>query len=171
MLRQGKIAFQKQLGAIDHGMHEKIFSLWHMSDFIPCENLIHRKAVTILHNFLSCSTLFLINEIADKKVHCSGAFYQILQCFQYFLVRLLIYPVITVNNLEIKPLCVVDSCIYSATMTKVWLVDGSYDSRIFLLISICNLCSSILGAVINYQNLHFLASWQKRLDTFFHICF
>ena len=81
VLWQSQIALKKQLGTVDHGMHKKIFSLWHVAYFIPGKNLVHWQAVAVLHNFLAGSTLFLIYEIADKKVNGLGAFYQFFQGF------------------------------------------------------------------------------------------
>ena len=64
-----------------------------------------------------------------------------------------------------------DTGVYGAAVAKVWLMDGADDVRIFLLILICDLCSSVLGTVIDYKNLYFVSSRKKRLDTLLHISF
>ena len=125
MLRQSQVALKEKLGTVDHGVHEKIFSLWHVTYFIPGENLVHWQAVTILHNLLAGSTLFLVYKVTDEKVNCFGAFYQLFQSFQDFFVGFFIYPVIAVYNLKIETLGIVDAGVYSAAVAKVWLMDGA----------------------------------------------
>lgn len=118
MLRQSQVALKEKLGTVDHGVHEKIFSLWHVTYFIPGENLVHWQAVTILHNLLAGSTLFLVYKITDEKINCFGAFYQLFQSFQDLFVGFFIYPVIAVYNLEIEPLGIVDTGVYGAAVAR-----------------------------------------------------
>lgn len=139
---------------IDHGVHEKIFSLWHVTYFIPGENLVHWQAVTILHNLLAGSTLFLVYKVTDEKVNCFGAFYQLFQSFQDFFVGFFIYPVIAVYNLEIEPLGIVDTGVYGAAVAKVWLMDGADNAWIFLLVFICDLGCSVLGSIVRTDLSH-----------------
>ena len=159
MLRQSQGALKEKLGTVDHGVHEKIFSLWHVTYFIPGENLVHWQAVTILHNLLAGSTLFLVYKVTDEKVNCFGAFYQLFQSFQDFFVGFFIYPVIAVYNLEIEPLGIVDTGVYGAAVAKVWLMDGADNAWIFLLVFICDLGCSVLGSIVNYKDLYFISAW------------
>ena len=115
--------------------------------------------MTVLHNLLAGGTLLLVYEITDKKVNGLGTLYQLFQGFQDFFVGLFVYPVVAVNDLEIKALGIVDTCVYSAAVTKVWLVDGADNAWIFLLVLICDLCSSVLGSVVDYKDLYLISSW------------
>ena len=159
MLRQGQVALKEQLGAVDHGVHEKIFSLWHMTNLIPGEDLIHWQAVTVLHNLLAGSALFLVYKVTDEKVNCFGALYQLFQSFQDLFVGFFIYPVITVYNLEIEALGIVDASVYGAAVAKVWLMNGADNAWIFLLVFICDLGCPVLGSIVNYKDLYFVSSW------------
>ena len=159
MLRQSQVALKEKLGTVDHGVHEKIFSLWHVTYFIPGENLVHWQAVTVLHNLLAGRTLFLVYKVTDEKVNCFGAFYQLFQSFQDFFVGFFIYPVIAVYNLKIETLGIVDAGVYSAAVAKVWLMDGADNAWIFLLVFICDLGCSVLGSIVNYKDLYFISAW------------
>ena len=159
MLRQSQVALKEKLGAVDHGVHEKIFSLWHVTYFIPGENLVHWQAVTVLHNLLAGRTLFLVYKVTDEKVNCFGAFYQLFQSFQDFFVGFLVYPVIAVYYLEIEALGIVDTGVYGAAVAKVWLMDGADNAWIFLLVFICDLGCSVLGSIVNYKDLYFISAW------------
>ena len=69
VLWQSQIALKEQLGTVDHGMHEKIFSFRHMSYFVPGEDLVHWQAVAVLHDLLAGCALLLIYKVADEKVY------------------------------------------------------------------------------------------------------
>ena len=68
MLRQLQSTVMKKFCPVDHRVHQKIFSLMHMY-LIPAKNLIYRKTVPVLHNSFSFRPLFLIDKIADQKIH------------------------------------------------------------------------------------------------------
>ena len=136
----------------------RYFSLWHVTYFIPGENLVHWQAVTVLHNLLAGRTLFLVYKVTDEKVNCFGAFYQLFQMFHGFLCRILHLPIIAVYNLKIETWHCGCRC-YSAAVAKVWLMDGTDNAWIFLLVFICDLGCSVLGSIVNYKDLYFISAW------------
>ena len=142
MLRKLQSTFVEQFSTVDHGMHEEIFSLRH-THLVPLKDFIYRETVSVLHDLFPCCTLFLIYEIADQKVNSLWSADEFFQSFEDLLIRFCIYPVITVHNLEIKSACISDSCIDCFAVAAVFLVDCLDDRRIFLCISICNLCCAV----------------------------
>ena len=51
-------------------------------------------------------------------------------------------------------------------MAAIFLMYGFYDSWIFLGIIICDLGSTVTGAIIYNDDLHFLSSDQQGIDAF-----
>ena len=166
MLRKLHSTVMEKFCTVYHGMHKEILAFFHVAYLIPSENLVCRKTVSVLHDLFAGSSLLLINEITDEKIHGLSPTCQFIKCFQDLIVGVLIYPVITVHNLEIKSCCVFDSCVDCLSMASIFLMYGFYDSWIFLGIIICDLGSTVTGAIIYNDNLHFLSSDQQGIDAF-----
>ena len=161
MLRQLQTAVMKQLCTIDHRMHKKIFALWHMSYFIPAKYFVLRKTPAVLHDLFTCCSLFLIYKIADKKIHCFRSAQQLIQSFQNADISFFIYPVITVHNFKIQTCSIPDSCIYSLSMSTIFLMNCFHNSRIFFRIGICDLCSSVRGSVIHHKDFYLFSAYEQ----------
>ncbi len=58
MLGQLKTAVVKQLGSVDHGVHEKIFSFFHVAHLLPAKNLFCGETVSVLHDFFLVAPCF-----------------------------------------------------------------------------------------------------------------
>ena len=166
MLRKLHSTVMEKFGTVDHGMHKKVLAFFHVAYFVPAKDLVCRETVSVLHDFFTGSTLLLIDKIADEKIHRIGSAGKIIKCLQDLIVSVLIYPVIAVHNFEIKAGCVFDSCIDCLSMAAVFLVDGFYDSWIFLCIVIRDLGSTVAGAIIYNDDLHFFSSDQQGIDAF-----
>jgi len=166
MLRKFHSTVMKKFGTVDHGMHKKVLAFFHMAYFVPSENLVCWKTVSVLHDLFAGSSLLLIDEITDKKIHSLGSAGEIVKCLQDLIIGILIYPVIAVHNFEIKSCCVFDSCVHCLSMAAVFLMDGFYDGWIFLGIIICNLGSTVTGTIIYNDDLYFLSSDQQGIDAF-----
>ena len=170
MLRKLHSTFMQKFGTVNDRMHQKVFTLRHMHA-VPSENLIYRQTMTVLHNFLAGCPLLLINKIADQHIHGLRSTNEFPQCVQNLCVGFFIYPVIAVYDLEIKACGIADTGIDSFSVSAIFLMDSLYDRRIFLCICIGNLCCTVRRSIIHYKDFHILSALQKRLDTFFHICF
>ena len=156
----------EKFGAVYHRMHKEVLAFFHVAYLIPSEDLVCRKTVSVLHDLFAGSALLLINEITDEKIHGLSPTCQFIKRFQDLIVGVLIYPVITVHNLEIKSCCVFDPGVDCLSMAAIFLVYGFYDSWIFLGIIICNLSSTVAGTIIYNDDLHFLSSDQQGIDAF-----
>ena len=110
---------------------------------IPGENLIHRKAVAILHDSLLGSALFLVYKIADQKIHRLWSSCKIFQCLKNFFIGFPMYPVITVHNFKVKTAGIAQPGVYRLTVSAVFLMNGFYDRGIFFRIIIGDLRRSV----------------------------
>ena len=166
MLRKLHSTVVEKFRSVDHGVHQKILTFFHMAHFIPSKNLVRREAVSVLHDFLAGRSLFLIDKIADQKIYCLRSACQLIKSLKDLIICILIYPVITVHYLKVKTCGIADSGIYRFSVSAIFLMDRFYDGWIFLSIFVCDLGSTVFGAVIYDDDLHFLSSDQQRIDTF-----
>ena len=166
MLRKLHSTIVEKFRSVDHGVHQKVLTFFHMAHFVPSKNLIRRETVSVLHDFLAGRSLFLIDKIADQKIYCFRSTCQLIKSLKDLIICILIYPVITVNNLEIETCGITDSGIYRLSVSSVLLMDCLDNGRIFCCIIVCDLSGTVAGAVIYDDDLHFLSSDQQGIDTF-----
>ena len=151
-------------------MHQNILAQHEDLHIIPGKQFVLRKRRPVVHNLFSLRALFLIDKVTDQHVQRLLAAYKPAKGREYLLIGRLIHPVITVHNFIINALGIAKSCINCLTMSAILLMDSPADTRILSFVFICYLrCTVLRGAVVDNQNLHLVASRQKRFDAVPHI--
>ena len=84
--------------------------------------------------------------------------------------RILVKPVVGVDDLEVQALGGSKASVHGSTMAPVFLMDGTNDARVGLLPSISLLGGVVFGrAVVDDDDLDVVTAGQKRLDAFVHV--
>ena len=146
-------------------------SLLKMLALAPCKHSVQGERSAVLNDLFLFLALLLIDIIAYKHVQCTGPTRKIFQCFQHAEIGILLYPVVAVHNLEVKPAGVIDPGVDSRTVPSVRLVNRLDDARILCLVLVRNLRSPVpCRSVIHNNDLDIVPSHKKGVDALAHIC-
>ena len=170
VLGELQAGFAEQLGAIDGRMHEQVLALAEMLHVFPAELFLGREHVEVSHHRARALVHLLVDIVADDEVGCMISVKLRAKIGHDLAHRVLIEPVVGVDDLEVQALGSSESGVHGSTMAPVFLMDGTDNARVGLLPSV-----SLLGGVVfcrtvvDDDDLDVVTAGQKRLDAFVHV--
>ena len=142
MFRQLQSAVVQHLRAVNDRMHQNIMSLGQMSDIVPPEHFLFRKAL-LTHDLLVLAAFLLIHIIGEEHIRQCIQLDQCPQALEHAQIAIAIQPVIAVDHLKIDTRGVFQAGIDCRAMAAVWLMNCANDARIPFCIRVCNFRRSI----------------------------
>ena len=151
-------AFFKHLCPIYDRVHKYIVSFIEMLYVTPCKYPVLGKSGLAHYLFVLCTFLF-IYIVRQHHIYLASFILKLSELFEYFHVCIDIYPVITVYYFKIKSCSIFKTCIYSFTMSSIFLMDCFYYGRVFFGIFICDFrCAVFCRSIVHYYYFYILSS-------------
>jgi hypothetical protein len=134
---------------------------------IPCEDSVPRQAALIADRSVANAVCMLIEIVGNHKVNSAVpvTFLKLVEEGR----KITAQNVVRVNNLKILTAGPVKALINTLAVAAVLLMNDTDDVGILLCVIISDLTGTILGAVIDDNDLHTVSAGQKALYTFFHV--